>query len=75
MSILHSFVSAKPDGPDSTLVRPSNWNAAHVIEDQTIGLDHLTDEVKALLGSSGNIDGGAPDSEYGGAIIIDAGGV
>jgi len=25
-------------------------------------------------GSSGNIDGGAPDSVYGGAVAIDAGG-
>ena len=25
----HPFVSAKADGPDATLVRPSNWNANH----------------------------------------------
>lgn len=25
--ITHQFVSAKADGPDATLVRPSNWNA------------------------------------------------
>jgi microcystin-dependent protein len=28
----HLFQSAKGDGPDSTLVRPSNWNADHVAE-------------------------------------------
>ena len=28
--ITHAFVSGKSDGGDATLVRPSNWNAAHV---------------------------------------------
>lgn len=31
MAITHSFTSAIPDGPDPTIVRPSNWNADHVI--------------------------------------------
>ena len=30
MSIKHAFVSAKADEADTTLVRPSNWNAEHV---------------------------------------------
>lgn len=29
MSITHTFVSGISDGSDATLVRPSNWNAAH----------------------------------------------
>jgi len=29
MAITHAFVSQKSDGADTTLVRPSNWNAAH----------------------------------------------
>ena len=29
ISIKHAFASAKGDGGDATLVRPSNWNAAH----------------------------------------------
>ena len=29
MAIAHSFVSAKADGGDATLVRPGDWNAAH----------------------------------------------
>ena len=29
--ITHQFVSSKPDGNDSTLIRPSNWNANHII--------------------------------------------
>ena len=30
MGITHAFTSAVDDGGDATLVRPSNWNAAHV---------------------------------------------
>lgn len=30
MSIVHNFESPKADGPDDTLVRPSDWNANHV---------------------------------------------
>lgn len=33
MPILHLFVNPHPDGPDVTIARPSNWNAAHVIGD------------------------------------------
>lgn len=29
--IKHAFTSAKTDSPDTTLVRPTNWNADHVI--------------------------------------------
>ena len=29
VSLTHAFVSAKSDGADATLVRPSNWNAEH----------------------------------------------
>lgn len=28
-NLVHPFASAKADGPDATLVRPSNWNAGH----------------------------------------------
>jgi hypothetical protein len=31
IQITHPFVSAKADGTDNTLVRPSNWNANHTI--------------------------------------------
>lgn len=31
VTIQHAFESAKDDGADETLVRPSNWNAGHVI--------------------------------------------
>lgn len=35
MAITHAFVSAKADGADSSLVRPSNWNDDHTIADGT----------------------------------------
>ena len=28
--IVHPFVNPKADGPDATIVRPSNWNDQHV---------------------------------------------
>jgi hypothetical protein len=31
ISLKHEFESAIPDGDDDTLVRPSNWNAEHVL--------------------------------------------
>lgn len=30
MPVKHAFTSAKSDGADATLVRPSDWNAGHV---------------------------------------------
>ena len=32
MAVKHSKVSPKTDGPDTTLVLPSDWNADHVLE-------------------------------------------
>jgi hypothetical protein len=31
VSVTHAFVSAKSDGSDTTLVKPSDWNAAHTV--------------------------------------------
>lgn len=31
VSLKHAFTSTKPDGPDSTQVQPSNWNAEHTL--------------------------------------------
>lgn len=41
LSITHAFVSSKPDGPDPTKVRPSNWNASHVVTG-SLGSDQLS---------------------------------
>lgn len=32
MAVKHTFVSAVPDGGNTSLVRPSNWNADHLVE-------------------------------------------
>ncbi len=39
--IKHAFQSAKADSADTTIVRPSDWNACHVIEDGAISEDKL----------------------------------
>lgn len=31
MPVKHAFTSAKADGGDATLIRPSDWNAGHLI--------------------------------------------
>lgn len=42
MGIKHAFTSGKSDGGDTSVVRPSDWNADHVINDTgqfTVGWD------------------------------------
>lgn len=38
INLTHAFQSAKADGPDSTQVQPSNWNAPHVLSMATARL-------------------------------------
>jgi hypothetical protein len=61
ISLKHAFTSAKADGGDNTLVRPSNWNAEHTLTSATgvilgrmtagtgaveeLGVDYLNDPV------------------------------
>lgn len=54
MSVSHQFVSAIPDGADATLVRPSNWNAGHLVN-----ID-LATEVHGVLPTA---NGGKPTGE------------
>lgn len=49
MAVKHQFVSAIADGPDETLVRPSDWNAEHTIEDETITAAMLAPAVQQAL--------------------------
>lgn len=46
MAVTHSFVSAKSDGGDATLVKPSNWNADHVV--------HLVKTITAIIDGGGS---------------------
>lgn len=41
MAIKHSKVSTIPDGPNANLIRPSDWNAAHTLENATVQSAHL----------------------------------
>lgn len=40
--IKHAFTSAKSDPADTTLIKPSDWNACHTIEDLAIGEGKLS---------------------------------
>ena len=47
MAIKHSFVSAKPAGADTSLVRSPDWNADHIIEAGTITTTQLGGDITA----------------------------
>lgn len=49
MQVTHAFTSGLADGPDTTLVRPSNWNEDHVLT----GWDALTADHTVTVGSTG----------------------
>ena len=36
MAIKHTFVSAKTDSTDTSLVRKTEWNADHTLENDTV---------------------------------------
>lgn len=57
LSLTHTFVSAIPDGADTTVVRPTNWNAEHTI---TIGTGKLMGRTTALTGAVEEIGVTAP---------------
>lgn len=54
-SIKHAFVSTIPDEGTSGKVSPSDWNAAHTIEDNTIAAAKLTTTTQQFLVPSGGI--------------------
>lgn len=53
VQIKHQFVSAKGDGPDTTKVQPSNWNAAHTLTQAT---GKVLGRVSAGAGATEEID-------------------
>jgi hypothetical protein len=64
MSITHTFVIAKSDGGEATLVRPSDWNAAHVIE-----LDYA--QRTSNLSVTATTEGGADTIVTGNSVSYD----
>lgn len=61
MTITHKFVDTHPDGPDATLVRPSNWNDTHsmavaaysVVSNNTNATADAADNQTLILGAPG----------------------
>lgn len=52
VSLKHNFTSAKSDGADATLIKPSNWNEEHVL---TLATDRLLGRDTALTGAAEEI--------------------
>lgn len=52
MGITHAFVSGKADGADTSLVRPSNWNAAHVTNLQADSGTRTAGDLSATAGGA-----------------------
>jgi hypothetical protein len=62
ISVKHKFTSAKTDGADTSLVRPSNWNDEH----------DLTLAASKLLGRATASTGAAEEISIGSSLILDA---
>jgi hypothetical protein len=69
IEIKHPFVSAKSDGPDSTLIQPSNWNAGHTL---TMGTSFLIGRTTAGAGTAEEISVGAGLVLSSGSLTVDA---
>lgn len=65
VSLKHAFTSAKADGADTSLVRPSNWNAEH----------DLTMATARLLGRTTAGTGAAEEISVGTGLSLSAGGL
>lgn len=63
VSLKHKFSSAKTDGADTTVVRPSNWNDEH----------DLTLAASRLLGRATASTGAAEEITVGSGLTLDAG--
>ena len=63
ISFKHAFTSAKTDGPDSTQVQPSNWNAEHV----------MTMATARLLGRTTASTGAVEEISVGATLLLSAG--
>jgi len=65
ISITHPFVSEKADGPDATLIQPSNWNEEHAAT--------ITVGAERLLGRSANNSGEMQEIPLGDGLGWNAG--
>ena len=55
--ITHKFVSAIPDGTDTTIVRPSNWNDTHDVSG--VAESGVNTDITSMTGITGGIS--SPD--------------
>jgi hypothetical protein len=67
VTVKHPFVSAVPDSGDTSLVRPSNWNADHTI----IGLGTAAEKDVGVANGVASLDAGGkvPVSELPAAVL------
>jgi hypothetical protein len=67
VTVKHPFVSAVPDSADTSLVRPSNWNADHTI----IGLGTAAEKDVGVANGVASLDAGGkvPVSELPAAVL------
>ncbi len=63
VSLKHAFQSAKPDGADTSIVRPSDWNAEHV----------LTQATNKLLGRTSAGTGATEEIAAGSGLTLGSG--
>jgi hypothetical protein len=63
VSLKHAFQSAKPDGADTSIVRPSDWNAEHV----------LTQATNKLLGRTSTGTGATEEITAGSGLTLGSG--
>lgn len=67
VSLKHNFQSAIPDGSDATLVRPSDWNAEHVL---TLATGKLLGRSTAGTGAAEEVTPGTGLSLSGGTLSV-----
>lgn len=65
VSLKHAFTSAVPDGVDTSVVQPSNWNAEHTL---TMATGKLLGRSTAGTGSAEEITVGSGLSLSGGTL-------
>ena len=70
VSLKHAFQTAQADGPDSTKVQPSNWNAEHTL---TCATARLLGRTTAGTGAVEELTAGAGLTLSGGSLGVTAG--
>ena len=70
VSLKHAFQSAQPDGPDSTKVQPSNWNAEHTL---TCATARLLGRTTVGTGAVEELTAGTGLTLSGGSLAVTAG--